>query len=325
MTKTKYQFCTLFDKNYLLKGLALYNSLLKHCDDFNLWILCMDNDAFDILEKLNLSNVRLIKLSEIETAYPRLLSVKKDRGAGEYCWTTTPFLPLFILEKDPQIEIITYLDADLYFFSSPLPVFRELGKQSVMIIPHRYHKHNQHMEKTSGIFNVGMVSFRNDSDGLECLNWQKERCLEWCYAQYEDGKLGDQLYLNKWPEKFKNVCILKNIGAGAASWNIYQYKVKKTNQEILINETPLIFYHFHNLVIYQKKGVIKALLICIYGKTIYQEYLNGLTKAYQEILSKIPSFSYGLRPEPLFIKLLKQAIQNKLRYFNIKLKLWLKK
>lgn len=318
----KYNFCTLFDKNYLLKGVALYYSLLKNCPSFHLWILCMDDNAFNILEKLNLANVNLIKLAELEAAYPNLLSVKNDRGAGEYCWTTTPFLPLFILKNNPELDIITYLDADLYFFSSPLPVFQELNKQSVMIIPHRFSKREKHMEKTSGKFNVGMVSFRNDSESIKCLNWQKERCLEWCYSRYEDGKLGDQLYLNEWPKRFKNVCILKNIGAGVASWNVYQYKIKKAGHDILINQSPLIFYHFHNFIIYQEKNTINALPVCVHNKTIYQEYLAGLTRAFQKILIIAPSFSCGISPKPSAAKLLKQTIQSKIRYYNNKLKLW---
>ena len=42
-------FCTLFDSYYLDKGLALYLSLKKVCDNFRLYVFCFDDVAFQIL------------------------------------------------------------------------------------------------------------------------------------------------------------------------------------------------------------------------------------------------------------------------------------
>ena len=37
-----FHFTTLFDKNYLSRGLVLYDSLKKNCDSFVLYVLCLD-------------------------------------------------------------------------------------------------------------------------------------------------------------------------------------------------------------------------------------------------------------------------------------------
>lgn len=281
-----YNFCTLFDKNYLLKGLALYDSLLKHCPDFKLWILCMDNETHEILSKLNLEKTELISLKEFED--PKLLEVKPGRKASEYCWTCTPSLPLYILDKNSNLESITYLDADLFFFDSPEAVYREFGSDSIMIIPHNFSEEQKWREKTSGKFNVGMLIFRNDQSGLECLNWWREKCLGWCFDYYEDGKLGDQLYLNDWPERFKGVHVLKNRGANIASWNVRAHDFSKW---------PVIFYHFHATRLHKVFGQIKARPQNPNEKnnsSVFGAYSETINKIYKQVTKICPSFKSGI-------------------------------
>ena len=117
-----YTFCTLFDKNYLYKGLVLYRSLAAHCVDFTLWILCMDEVTYSILAGLQLERTRLIALEDFENE--ELRQVKKDRTAAEYCWTCTAPLVLYVMEQDPEVGSVAYLDADLFFFQRPSAYLR---------------------------------------------------------------------------------------------------------------------------------------------------------------------------------------------------------
>ena len=61
-----YNFCTIFNRNYLYKGLTLYYSIIKHCSNFKLWILCLDDTTFTTLRKMNLTNIELVTLNKIE-------------------------------------------------------------------------------------------------------------------------------------------------------------------------------------------------------------------------------------------------------------------
>lgn len=296
----QYNFCTLFDKNYLFKGLTLYNSLVKHCSDFKLWILCMDDTAYKTLKKMNLKKAELISLKEFEDK--KLLSIKNTRTPGEYCWTSTSSLPLYIFKKHPNLEMIAYLDSDQYFYSSLESIYKEFGNKSVMIIPHKLSPENKHLEKEGGKYNVGMLIFRNNKHGLDCLNWWREKCLDWCYGYYDKGRYGDQMYLNDWPERFSGVHVLKHKGADIAPWNVSQYKIKKINNQIFIEDEPLIFFHFPALIIYPD---LKFRLHSPYfkissnkKKLIYTPYLEELKEIIAKVKSINPNFNYGITPKP---------------------------
>ena len=157
-------YCTYFDRNYLTRAMALHRSLVRHSPPFTLWALCLDDEAYAALEVLRLEGVRPVRLTELEAADPELLAVKGSRSTVEYYFTCSPSLPRFLMQQHPDIELITYLDADLFFYSSPQPVFDELGDGSVLIVPHRFPEHLRHLEEF-GVYNVGLLTFRNDPPG----------------------------------------------------------------------------------------------------------------------------------------------------------------
>jgi hypothetical protein len=240
-------FCTYFDINYLDRGIALYQSLEQHVPEFTLFVLCMDNHVHQTLSNLDLNNITLISLAKLESADPGLLNAKANRSRIEYYFTCSPALPLYILTNFPGLDLITYLDADLFFFSSPEPLLEEMGNSSVAIIGHRFPPHLKLRERYTGVYNVGWLSFRNDSNAIECLSWWRERCLEWCCDRCEDGKYADQKYLELWRKLFKGVKVLEHKGANVGPWNVANYPVTVLSDQIYIDDQKLIFFHFHGL------------------------------------------------------------------------------
>ena len=191
-------------------------------------------------------NLRPIRLSEVEKFEPRLMALKTQRSRVEYLWTLSPIWPLFLFARDPNIELLTYLDADLFFYASPQPIFDEMGANSIAMFSHRFPAHNKQME-VNGIYNVGWLSFRRDENAFACLHEWREQCLDWCYDRCEDGKYGDQTYLDNWPRDHKKVRVLEHEGAGIAPWNWTLYQFSQRDQQLYCNNEPLIFFHFHGL------------------------------------------------------------------------------
>jgi hypothetical protein len=238
-------YCTYFDRNYLTRAMALHRSLVRHSPLFTLWALCLDDDTHGALETLQLEGVRPIRLAELEAADPALLEVKGSRSTVEYYWTCSPILPRFLMQQHPEIDLLTYVDADLLFYSSPQPIFDEMGAGSVLIVPHRFPESLRHLE-VNGVFNVGLLAFRSDAQGRAILDRWREQCLDWCYLRVEDDRMADQKYLDAWPGQ-PGVVVLQHPGAGLAPWNVMRYRLDLGAEPPSVDGHPLVFYHFQGL------------------------------------------------------------------------------
>lgn len=248
-------FGTLFDKNYLSRGIALYHSIHKTGISFTLYVLCLDDFAFEYLEsnKNLFPFCRPINLTELEQYDKDLLQCKLNRSRVEYYFTISPCLPLFLLEKFNLPHICT-LDADICFYSSPSPLFEHLETHSIIITPHKFSENLIGLEKY-GVFNVSFQIFKNNKTGVSCLKKWREQCLENCSDILDESKqiYADQLYLNTWPKDYPNeVIVLDDSVSGLAPWNINRFDINKNNGAYVVNGQPLIYFHFQYFKILNK-------------------------------------------------------------------------
>jgi hypothetical protein len=206
----------------------------------------MDLASYTVLSQMSLPGLNPILLDDFEKEDAGLLEAKKNRSQIEYYFTCTPSLPLYIFRHQPQISMVTYLDADLFFFDTPAPLFDEIADNSIAVIGHRYARRLSRRAKY-GTYNVGWVSFRRDEHGLACLTWWRQKCLEWCYDRFENGRFADQKYLDAWPGFFPNLVVLQHKGANLAPWSIGNYRISYRDTKVWVDEQPLIFFHFHGL------------------------------------------------------------------------------
>lgn len=271
-------FCTLFDSYYLLKGLGLYLSLEKVTDEFHLYVMAFDKNSYDKLRSCGFKHMTVELLDDFET--PELLEAKKDRTKAEYCWTCGPSVIYHFLTKY-GLDEITYLDSDLFFMADPHLLKDEAKNSSIVITEQGI---SEESVERYGRYCVQYMTFKNDEDGLGALTWWRDRCIEWCYQVMEPTRYADQKYLDEFPKRWKNVCVLDNKGAGIGPWNIDKYKY--TNNSLLYNglEYEFIFYHMHGIKFEIKNNVLslKSLDKKLGNKVIelfYKPYANLLIYA----------------------------------------------
>lgn len=275
-------FCTLFDSYYLSRGLAMYESLKARLDTFQLYVFAFDDLTAQVITSLNDSRLTVITLAQFED--DDLKRVKPTRTKAEFCWTSTPSTILYCLQNY-NLPHCTYIDADLFFYADPTCLIEEMGSSSVLITEHRSTPMIDR-SKIAGKYCVQFITFKNNSEALTVLKWWRDACIDWCYDRYEDGKFGDQKYLDDWTERFSGVHVLQNEGGGIAPWNIQQYRIEGTGPVKFIRKKEktigdMVFYHFHYIKFVNTK------LTDIGWVPIPRSAINNLYKPYLRKLREI--------------------------------------
>jgi hypothetical protein len=184
--------------------------------------------------------------------------VRPTRSLVEYAWTAVPVTCRYVLAREDSISTVTYLDADLFFFGSPQPMFDELGHDSILVVPHRMPDPRD--ELAPGKYNVGWVTLRRDASGTAALDSWRERCLDWCYERVEPGRFGDQKYLEDWPRRFERVKVSQNTAAGLAPWNQTSHELESsTHGSLVADGRPVVFFHYSGLTLHQRAGALATL------------------------------------------------------------------
>jgi len=277
------QFCTLFDSYYIHKGIATYLSLERVASDFHLYVMAFDNDCYEKLQSLSFEHMTVELVDDFET--PDLLEVKPTRNKAEYCWTCSSAICWHFLNKY-NLPSITYIDSDLFFMADPKIVFDEIGGKSIAVT-----EHNNVDSSMSGRFCVQFNYFKNDEEGRTALKWWRDSCVEWCFDRYEDGKFGDQRYVDHFPEKYKSLCIVENRGAGIGPWNMNRYQY--TDYSLIFNgrEDDFVFFHMHGIKseFYGDQLVLRC-VDCVVNDTtqklFFEPYANLLLEVYNKYLGR---------------------------------------
>lgn len=309
-------YCTIFDKNYLFQGLALYLSLKKVSRDFKLYVLCLDEISLQVISTLNTDGDLIpVKESALLAQYPELSEHRLRTSYGQYCWSCQPFFCEFALAK-LNLPSITYLEADSMFFSDAAPLFREIGEASASLVPHRFTPEFDQTE-ISGPYCAQFNFFRNNAEGFAVLKYWKECCLE--YRKELPLSYPGQLKFREWPRKFgKSVAVVEHLGAGVAPWNIQQYELKNMGSAVLVNNAPAVFYHFHEFA-FLKGGGFDLGGYPLPRESIaafYRPYANTLAEAEALVKKSYPDFNYrkertparGLRP---WLRRMRQRIRGR--------------
>jgi hypothetical protein len=113
--------------------------------------------------------------------------------------------------------------------------------------------------------------------------------------------MGDQKYLDEWPQRYSNCHIIQHKGAGIAPWNYSQYEfTADPDGQVRVDRVPLIFYHFHQ---FQVLGGGKFNRLsqfyteeCPEPAIVYKAYERAMSSTIRDVQAIERDFAHGFNP-----------------------------
>lgn len=193
--------------------------------------------------------------------------------------------PSFLLEQADSVAEqgwLVYCDADLFFFQGLEDYLNGFDEANVVLAPHRHYFWNSRRLAKYGRYNVGMVAFRKNDEGLRALRFWAGSCLEWCYDRSEDGKYADQKYLEQLSSVSSGVFVDNSLGANLAPWNSFLRRISVSKSgEVFVRGDKLIYFHAQGLKQKNYRWILGHLNYLSFAgprlkKLVYSPYLEKL-------------------------------------------------
>lgn len=252
---------TYCDANYWPRARAMIRSLCKHGSPVQIALLWWGDGVPEYVASELATNYHVQDITGFLEAHPELRADKlpgPPRTRVEHMWTVGPQFCADVMRETGGP--VTYCDADVFFHSSPEPVFAEIGDAPAGVVPHGFARKAQGLpgptvesHSVFGTYNVGVVHF-NDVRVAE--DWARQ-CREWCYDRLEMvtiGKgyeatygpaYGDQKFLDMWPDQGAHV--VQHPGACAGPWQVHTRSLDVRDGVIHFGNKPLVSYHYSGL------------------------------------------------------------------------------
>jgi lipopolysaccharide biosynthesis glycosyltransferase len=275
MSRNELGIITHCDANYLSRALALINSLRINGDTAPIHVLCHDTFSLEKLNSLGLDDVYGISRKVMFDLFPELVEAEGTRSSLEFYYLFSPYLVKYLQYLD--YEQLVYLDSDLYFFGTLELTLSPVQEFDIGIVPHRFDQPHSHLE-IYGVYNVGLVYFRNNRLAMSTLEWWAKSCLQSTKIEVTETSFGDQKYLQFFELMKAKIHIFDSHGHNAAPWNNHSAELLQAN-EIAIRGEKLCYFHFSSLRIYRSVAILG---FAGYGrkpskimkKFVYRKYIN---------------------------------------------------
>ena len=233
--------CTIVARNYLAFARVLANSFLEHHPDSRFTVLLLDDDGSIDIEAEPFEVIHGDEIMDVED----FRSMAAIYDVMELATAVKPWLLERLLADG---EPVAYIDPDIQLHASIDEAFVRAEKHGIVLTPHVLqpwpqddHTPTENFVLMSGTFNLGFITV--SPAALPFLAWWQQR-LRWdCVVDPAKGLFVDQKWIDFAIGIFDHD-IIRDPGYNVAYWNIWGREVTRDGDQVLVNGSPLKFFHF---------------------------------------------------------------------------------
>ena len=259
----KVAIVTISSHNYLPYGLNCLMSAKEFNNSYDMFYLIADEykkNMYSDYEK----EISFLKLTEIGIPEKTLRMMEFKYNIIEFNTCVKPAAILWLFRKG--YETVIYLDPDIECYSSFDDFLESIKDKAVVVTPHKMTTNESQIIKdevflNNGIYNLGFIAVNNSPEGVAFLNWWNSKLIDRCYINYSKGLATDQIWVELASTIFEGFFVCKNPGLNVAFWNLNERIIKKENDIIMVNDVPLLFFHFSSLSLNYKKEMVDIINI----------------------------------------------------------------
>lgn len=251
--------CTIVSPNYLAYARTVAESYLAHHPDQRFFVLLVARtDDLTLLADEVFTTVSLAELGVDD-----LLATAMKYEILELNTNVKPTFLKHLLAKY-ELEVLTYLDPDIFCYAPFEPVVAALEGFDAVLTPHLttpIFNGKQPSEQDllyNGTYNLGFLAVRNTPAARGLLDWWERRCLDLGFSEGRTGLFVDQKWMNLAPGLFEGVAILRHRGCNMAYWNLNDRGLGgDATQPLVDGSERLCFFHFSGLALHDPASLSK--------------------------------------------------------------------
>jgi len=255
-------YFTSITASYIPKARVLAKSIKKHDPDAVFFlVLCDHPDRSINLEEEPFDSVYYIKDLDI----PDKDSWVFKHTVVELC-TAVKGPAMIKLAEETGAEKIIYFDPDIIVLHSLNELSGIMDRASVALTPHQLVPDtsreaivdNEISSLRHGIYNLGFLGIRKNSEGMRFANWYRDRLLQFCYDDIPNGLFTDQRWVDLAPAFFNDVFIIRDKTYNVATWNLTHREVRSAQDgTLVVDGSPIKFFHFSSFDSGEQKVMLK--------------------------------------------------------------------